>query len=476
MKTTRILKTRILHWRKSHLLLSFRKWCRHTKYEYEKDYELLTREKVNALDHMFEVREAVRTWKYVVCLVRMEERYRLQLKIHEDRIHLMITKFRTIQLPTHLKHANRLHMKTLRELRAIIGALQNISFEKSKRHIWTPSGSNKTAEEWWTEGMYIDHNLEAMYVRKMAEAMVTKNDEMQHSSRNKRQQSMLLKDCDDSNVGKGEKVEEEDVPLALSDLQFIQDIEEMTSGVEIGSSTSTPSRQRKSTCQRRGTPIRKKRRELSIGIRNLGSGSHSNRSNRSNRSNHSSSVSVLYGDRSHHADTLTMRERIVKQDQRTTLNSTTKNREFGAVFDLAQEYKNLVEVAQDAIVEEAVHEARSTLRSRLRERVLEISQGLDTGRSGGGDGGGSSSWKRSGALHDDVNDNERNPVTPLATTRTFSTLSQQWTTAPLPSERFDLPDEKSSLSGGLSFRHPEASTGLISVGKKHGVSDMSNMA
>ena len=202
-----------------------------------------------------------------------------------------------------------------------------------------------------------------------------------------------------------------------------------------------------------------------------------------------SAVSVLYGDRSHHSTETTMRERIRNIDRN---NSNTKMLSSGTrvtggfekMQSLNQEYQNLVEIAQDAIVEEAVHEARSTLRSKLRERVLEIShhhspRGSATTTTTTTTPDNSFSFSSPGASSynyvpsvQEVN-KRGGPTSPLATTRTFSTLSQQWSPLPNPSERFDKPEEYGRDS--LNFRHAEDPMnvnnygGMSSLQKRHGL-------
>ena len=461
-------------WNRRNLSSCFRTWSLFSRQLWERAMEEVVSGRNIELDNMFEAREALRRWKYFASLIDMEERYTTQVSIHEQRVHVMLSKFRQIKLPTHLNNANKLHKKTLRQLRSILGSLQNIDFTQSKRHVWMPSGTSTTAEMWWKEGMRMDVNLEAMHARKVEEAMLV-SEEASMSS------------C-----------------LALEDLE--EEEEEFSSFSrkisprKISPRKSSPSRVRKRRSSGGGGGDGKRFVTTNSPLRLLTTRHLHRISPGSTRdlshvvqtgfvgtsviaeSPSISNVTLLYGDRTHRSADSTMQQRMNRSDRhvRSGINSPThekkKRREFSSVFDLAREYKEMVEVAQDAIVEEAVHDARSKLRSRLRESVLEMTEAASAVRGnasnfnweeedekweeedekdGGGGGGGSGGSTR-----------------PLATTRTFSTLSQQWSPMPPPSERFDHPEEKSSFS--LSYRHPdsyseETSMGMASMGARHGI-------
>ena len=184
-----------------------------------------------------------------------------------------------------------------------------------------------------------------------------------------------------------------------------------------------------------------------------------------------SNVTLLYGDRTHRSADSTMQQRINKSDRHVRSGITShekshekkKRREFSSVFDLAREYKEMVEVAQDAIVEEAVHDARSKLRSRLRESVLEMTEAASAVRGNASN----FNWEE-----DDEKWEEDDEKDGGGGGGTFSTVSQQWSPMPPPSERFDHPEEKSSFS--LSYRHPgsyseEMSMGMASMEARHGI-------
>ena len=81
---------------------------------------------------------------------------------------VMISKFRSIELPQHLEHANSLHSKTLRDLRLILGSLQRIQFDQN-RTTWLANGTSTTANEWWRDGMRLETTLQMTCDRKQNE-------------------------------------------------------------------------------------------------------------------------------------------------------------------------------------------------------------------------------------------------------------------------------------------------------------------
>ena len=81
-------KVYLQYYVQKYLLYGFKQWCRYSRLVWYEAMRGVMVERTKDLDSMFDAREAIRKWKYIVSLMKMKKAYALIVGIHEERIHV----------------------------------------------------------------------------------------------------------------------------------------------------------------------------------------------------------------------------------------------------------------------------------------------------------------------------------------------------------------------------------------------------